>query len=224
MVNLHDVLERIVSEMTTRIFLGEAFTTNEDWLKLCREYPRNMFGTGMLLRLFPSPLKYLVSQMIPSKFSIKRQMKEAREVLILVIDKTQKAAKLKLKVKSNARLGEQAQLNNNDPSVITLLEWMVFNSGSESEADPKKLASRQLILTLASIHTSVMTVFFALFDLLKYPEYIEPLREEILALVKEDGDDGVHNLSRHDLDMLEKMDSFLAESQRFHPPIISMST
>lgn len=222
-VNIHDVLERIVSEMTTRIFLGEAFTTDENWIKLCCEYPRNMFGTGMLLRLFPSPLKYLVTQMIPSQFSIKKQMRDARKVLVPVIEKIQKEGKLASKVKSDAKPGKQAQPGNDDQSVSTLLEWMVTNATSDAEADPKKLASRQLILTLASIHTSVMTVFYALFDLLRYPEYIEPLREEILALVKDDGEDGLQNLSKHDLNLLEKMDSFLAESQRFHPPIMGMS-
>lgn len=221
-VNIHDVLERIVSEMTTRIFLGEAFTTNENWIKLCCEYPRNMFGTAMLLRLFPSPLKYLVTQMIPSRFSIKAQMREAREVLVPVIEKIQKEGKLAPRTKIGAKLDKNAQFGSDDPSVSTLLEWMVANAASEVEGDPKKLASRQLILTLASIHTSVMTVFYALFDLLRYPEYIEPLREEILALVKEDGDSGVQNLSKHDLNLLEKMDSFLAESQRFHPPIMGM--
>lgn len=222
-VNIHDVLERIVSEMTTRIFLGEAFTTDENWIKLCCEYPRNMFGTGMLLRLFPSPLKYLVTQMIPSQFSIKKQMRDARKVLVPVIEKIKKEGKLASKLKSDAKPGKQAQPGNDDQSVSTLLEWMVTNATSDAEADPKKLASRQLILTLASIHTSVMTVFYALFDLLRYPEYIEPLREEILALVKDDGEDGLQNLSKHDLNLLEKMDSFLAESQRFHPPIMGMS-
>lgn len=221
-VNIHDMLERIVSEMTTRIFLGEAFTTDENWIKLCCEYPRNMFGTGMLLRLFPSPLKYLVSQMIPSKFSVKVQMREARNILIPVIEKIQRDGKFTAKAKSDAKSGKHAQIGSDDQSVSTLLEWMVTNASSEAEADPKKLASRQLILTLASIHTSVMTVFFALFDLLRYPEYIEPLREEIFALVKDDGDGGVQNLSKHDLNLLEKMDSFLAESQRFHPPIQGM--
>lgn len=221
-VNIHDVLERIVSEMTTGIFLGKAFTTNENWIKLCCEYPRNMFGTAMLLRLFPSPLKYLVTQMIPSKFSIKAQMRQARELLVPVIEKIRKEGKLAPKMKMGAISDKNAQFGSDDPSVSTLLEWMVANAASEVEGDPKKLASRQLILTLASIHTSVMTVFYALFDLLRYPEYIEPLREEIIALVKEDGDDGVQNLSKHDLNLLEKMDSFLAESQRFHPPIMGM--
>lgn len=222
-VNIHDVLERLVSEMITRIWLGEAFTTNEDWIKLCCEYPRNMFGTAMLLRFLPSPLKYLVSQMIPAKFSIKMQVKEARKVLIPIIETIKKEGKIKSKVKSEAKPNEHAQIGTDDPSVSTLLEWMVLNSSSEAEADPKKLAPRQLILTLAAIHTSVMTVFFALFDLLKYPEYIEPLRDEILALIKNDGDDGIQNLSKHDLNLLEKMDSFLAESLRFHPTIMGMS-
>ncbi|KAJ0119667.1 calcineurin-like phosphoesterase [Diaporthe amygdali] len=79
----------------------------------------------------------------------------------------------------------------------TLLELMVTNAACEAETDPKKLASRQLILTLAFIHTSVMTIFYALFDLLKYPKYIEPLREGILALVKDNGVDAVQNLSKH---------------------------
>lgn len=221
-VNIHDVLERIVSEMITRIWLGEAFTTNENWIKLCCEYPRSMFGTGMVLRLFPSPLKYFVSQMIPARFSIKMQMKEVRKVLTPIIEKIKKEGKVNSEVKSEAKPSEHAQIGTDDPSVSTLLEWMVLNASSEAEADPKKLAPRQLILTMAAIHTSVMTVFFALFDLLKYPEYLEPLRGEILALIKDDGDDGIQNLSKHDLNQLEKMDSFLAESQRFHPTIMGM--
>lgn len=208
--------------MITSIWLGEAFTTNEDWIKLCCEYPRSMFGTGMLLRLFPSPLKYLVSQMIPARFSIKMQMKEVGKVLTPIIEEIKRKDKIKSEVKSEPKPNEHAQIGTDDSSVSTLLEWMVLNANSAAEADPKRLAPRQLILTMAAIHTSVMTVFFALFDLLKYPEYLEPLRDEILALVKDDGNDGIQNLSKHDLNLLEKMDSFLAESQRFHPTIMGM--
>ncbi|KAI3542551.1 hypothetical protein CSPX01_06756 [Colletotrichum filicis] len=63
--------------------------------------------------------------------------------------------------------------------------------------------------------------FYALHDLLGRPEYIEPLREEIEEVIKEDGvekdENGQVFLSKSSMGKLKKLDSFIKESQRTSP-------
>lgn len=66
-----------------------------------------------------------------------------------------------------------------------LLQWMV-DAANESEGKPEKLAHRQLLLTLAAIHTSTMAATHVILDLCARPEYIQPIREEIQQAVKVD--------------------------------------
>lgn len=54
----------------------------------------------------------------------------------------------------------------------------------------------------------------ALFDLAAHPEYIQPLREELVTTMAEEGCD--EHVPASGLSRLHKMDSFLKESQRFH--------
>jgi Cytochrome P450 len=51
----------------------------------------------------------------------------------------------------------------------------------------------------------------ALYDLIAYPEYVEPLRQEIETLVSAEG------WKYSTLAKMEKLDSFLKESIRCHP-------
>ena len=52
----------------------------------------------------------------------------------------------------------------------------------------------------------------ALFDLAGRPEYVAPIREELEQIISEQG--GEMQLSPRSLGKLQKMDSFLKESQR----------
>jgi hypothetical protein len=53
--------------------------------------------------------------------------------------------------------------------------------------------------------------------MLAHPEYIEPLRREIEAVVAEEG------WTRAGMDKMHKIDSFIRETQRMDGPIISPS-
>lgn len=67
-----------------------------------------------------------------------------------------------------------------------------------------------------------MATTAAIYDLATYPEYIQPLRDEIQQIIDEDGqdvdEDGIVRLKKSSLPKLWKLDSFLKESQRFTPP------
>ncbi|KAL8761588.1 MAG: hypothetical protein Q9184_002296 [Pyrenodesmia sp. 2 TL-2023] len=58
-----------------------------------------------------------------------------------------------------------------------------------------------------------MAATHVMFDLCAQPEYIEPLREEVEAAIKEDG-----GWKKATLNKMQKLDSFLKESQRVTPP------
>jgi cytochrome P450 len=88
----------------------------------------------------------------------------------------------------------------------------MMDDANESDSTPEKLAHRLLILILASVHTTTMTGACAFYDLYARPESFQPLREEIEARLREEGGWGKTTLTK-----MNKVDSFLKESQRISP-------
>ena len=95
-------------------------------------------------------------------------------------------------------------------NVDDYLQFRRMNVGYESR--PDKLAHRRLIVFLGAAHTTTMAGTHVIYDLCAMPEYVEPLRAEISALLKEEGgwSPAVPNKMR-------KVDSFFGESQRCSP-------
>lgn len=63
----------------------------------------------------------------------------------------------------------------------------MINEADEREGKPEKLAHRELVITLASIHTSTMAAVHTFYDIRAHPNYVQPLREEVLNCVEEEG-------------------------------------
>ena len=100
---------------------------------------------------------------------------------------------------------------------------------NEAEGDYKEdhaIVEQMFGLNFTAIHPSSMVsvpsqrkiwthsfqaVTHALFDLAANPEYLIPLREEVEEVTKREG------WSKSAIDQMHKLDSFLKESQRFHP-------
>ena len=98
-----------------------------------------------------------------------------------------------------------------------LLSWMI-EIANEKESDPKSLAHLEVVLSLASIHTSQMNAVHCLYDMVARPEYIQPLREEIKRVEEEDG--GWMEWRKPSFTKLRILDSFMRESQRWNPPTL----
>jgi ent-kaurene oxidase len=198
-VDIQEVARSIVARMTGAVFLGAAAAENEEWLRISIQYPVDTFQTSFTLRMFPNFMHPLLARLLPSRYRLKDHRRRAGRIIeSLILEHQQKRA---------------AGVEPED----TLLGWMVDNAQGE-EGNLEEMKSRQLVLTLASIHTTALTISHAFYDLCAHPEYVEPLREEIERVSREfPGDEFVHN----GLPQLEKMDSFLVESQRFHPIVMS---
>jgi cytochrome P450 len=102
-----------------------------------------------------------------------------------------------------------------------LLNWMVDNY-TEVESTVEQHASRQALLTVASIHTTTSTIMNLLFDLCAHSEWFPVLREEIEVTEKDLGRVGERPGigAEQWLPRLEKMDSAIAESLRLSPLLL----
>ncbi|KID89997.1 cytochrome P450, partial [Metarhizium majus ARSEF 297] len=201
-VDIQQSMRMLVARMSARIFMGYPACREDEWLKLSINFTYDMFMAAFTLRMFPPWLHPIVAHFVPARWRIRKQMRVARR---FVQELTRKHMEAKEK-------GEKGQ--------DTLLGWMI-DHGTEKERTIPEMAARQCVLTLASIHTTSMSVSNLLFDLCSHPEWLPVLQDEVDSVVKAHGAFGESRLSSKQwLSKLEKMDSLIVESQRANPPIL----
>jgi cytochrome P450 len=97
------------------------------------------------------------------------------------------------------------------------IQWMADDAKGAEENDKTFLASIQLKIMFAALHTSAAAPAQLVYDLCHMPEYIEPLRQEIEDVLRDY--EGVP--SKPALMKMYKLDSFMKESQRHNPLLLS---
>ncbi|KAF2195527.1 putative cytochrome P450, partial [Zopfia rhizophila CBS 207.26] len=201
-VDIQEILRIMVARASSKVFIGDPACRDKTWLKLCLEFPINVFMTTFIMRLFPPFLYPIIAMILPPRYWLHRNIKLAKKIITPMIEDYRRLVALK------EREGAEEKEKSN------LLEWMIDNARG-NESDPGILSARLMFLSLASIHSTSSAATNALFDLCSHPEYVEPLREEITEVMGKSSDP-----SKQDLNKLRKLDSFLKESQRFNPPIL----
>ena len=144
---------------------------------------------------------HLLSWLLPSTWRGHRYIRTAKKLLVPEI------------IRRRATIGaEQSPKDSNN-----LLSWMM-EIASPQESDAASLAHLEVVMSLASIHTSQMNAVHVLYDLVAQPGYLIPIREEIQKVVNEDGQ--WMTWQKASFSKLRKLDSFMRESQRFNPPTL----
>lgn len=163
-----------------------------------------VFVSLVVLRLFPRYLHGLIAWFLPSTWIGCNYIRRAKKLLVPEIKRRQAV-----------RSKGVTEGGNPDPNDMNLLNWMI-DLGSHLETKPQDLAHLEVVMSLASIHTSQMNAVHVLYDLAAIPGYIDVLREEIMTVIKEDGP--WTKWDKNSFYKLKKLDSFMRESQRFNPP------
>ena len=91
------------------------------------------------------------------------------------------------------------------------LQWMI-RDGRGDEVVTENVVYRQLMVALASIHTTSMSLTHFMYDLCTYPEHLAELLQELVNTLREDS-----GFKKTTLNKMRKLDSFLKESMRMHP-------
>ena len=162
--------------------------------------PLLVFVSLVALKLFPPWTHHILSLVLPTIWKGRRYIRKAKSLLVPEIHRRQAAAAI------GRSIGDH-----------NLLSWMM-EIADERESDPASLAHLEVVMSLASIHTSQMNAVHCLYDLVARPEHLEDLREEIRQVTTQDGK--WKDWQKTSFTKLRKMDSFMRESQRFNPPTL----
>nr|WDE40061.1 cytochrome P450 CYP68J5 [Fusarium graminearum] len=186
---------RIISRMSSRVFMGEELCRNEEWVKLAGDYTVQSFKTGDELRMYPRWSRPLVHHFLTSCKEVRRTLDAARNCLNPLLERRNA-----IKAEAKAR-GEPCPYD-------TSFEWF------EKEYSTHDPAVAQLNLSLVAIHTTTDLLMETVLNIAQHPKLLAPLREEIVRVLSTEG------LKKTALLNLKLMDSVLKESQRLRPALL----
>ncbi|KAI1754805.1 cytochrome P450 [Xylaria castorea] len=201
--DVQSAIRMLVSRMSASVFVGHPACRNEKWLNLSFDYSIDIMTTAFLMRLFPTWSHSIVARLLPSRRRVAKNLRLARQIIEPLVD-------------NHTDIVRKRAAGENVDEEDTILNWMKDN-GTKDETVIDKLATRQLVISFASIHTTTAAITNVIFDLCAHPEWIPVLREEVEGVVKEHGSiNSMHSGTKKWLQRLEKLDSFINESQRMN--------
>ena len=161
-----------------------------------------VFRTVVLLRFFPAWLHPLLHRALPSYWYGQRYVRLAKDLLSPRIQKLLR------------RSDEGSWSPEDNETDLNVLSWLA-DTAKGKDRDPETLAHVEVLLALASVHTTLLRMVNVLYDLAANPAYFEILQDEIK---REAG--SASGWTETSYLRLEKLDSVLRESQRMSPPTI----
>lgn len=167
---------------------------NDEWIRIAVSYSTDAFVAAKKLATVPALLRPIMHWFLPECQKIRHQIRRCRELIAPEVER---------------RLRD-IENNGGKPRkrVLDSVDW--FSAACRGQSLDYPCA--ELELNLASIHTTTNTLCFAFSDLLDHPEYLKPLREELVNVYNDVGEWNKATLAN-----LRLMDSFIKESQRYHP-------
>ncbi|KAL4071820.1 cytochrome P450 [Scleroderma citrinum] len=193
-----ETIQQIILRGATRVFVGLPLCRNSAWLKFCSEYATEAFVAGAKINLFPEFMWPLIAIFVTKKNSLTRRAMEYLRPLIR---------------ERREKWFQNTHTENQADRPEDFLQWLVNDGRETSEWD---ITQRTMALVFPGLDTISTSLLQALYFLAAYPEYLKPLREEVEALVHEDG------WSKSTIDKMYKMDSFMKESHRIGSNIVSL--
>lgn len=126
--------------------------------------------------------------------------------------------------KSRARLGEivegivAARRTSGIEYKDALNTFMTASYSDGSQMTPHEITGLLIATMFAGHHTSSGTATWGLVELLRNPQYLAEVRQEIEQLLADGGDD----ISQKVLRGMPKMEAFIKEVLRIHPPLSTL--
>ncbi|EYE91684.1 cytochrome P450 [Aspergillus ruber CBS 135680] len=198
-IPLLPVMVKIIARMSNRAFVGFPVCRNEKWLDAAAGFSHHVTMVQMTLRAFPPFFRPFLDFFLPSSWKYRACIRQGKKILAPEI--------------RQRRFRETTDPNYEKPQDL-LQAMMDLSTPGQKDSDPEDLAYRQLVMSLAAVHTTGSALAQVIFDLAARPEYFDILREEVNQIVAEDGE----GWGKQSLNKMRKMDSFFRESQRFNPP------
>ncbi|KAI0386387.1 cytochrome P450 [Hypomontagnella monticulosa] len=193
-VVIHQAMLRIIAIVSGSIFIGTEYCRAEEYLNASIGYTISFIHAATGIRKWHPWMRWIGRYFTPEITVLYEERKKARKFLEPIIKQR----------RADEKAGKKAPDN--------VLQWMLNKAGEYGVAD-LDVADGQLSLSMASIHTTSLTLTMLLYDIVVRPQLIEDLRNEIKTVLTTNN--GI--LSHHALFEMKLLDSTMKESLRANP-------
>ncbi|TBU53791.1 cytochrome P450 [Dichomitus squalens] len=111
----------------------------------------------------------------------------------------------------------------NSKDAMSILIKANRSADSKTRLDDEELIAEMFTLTLGGHETTSTTLTFLLYELARYPEYQERMRQEIRGVRAKVAQRGETEFSTEDPESLTLTNNAIKETLRFHPIVISLA-
>jgi cytochrome P450 len=195
-IPVYTTMLQVIAFVSSRVFVGLPLSRNPEWIESTIHYAIDSVAAGDRLRMFPSFVQPFVAPLLPEMWSVRKHQQRVRRMLRPLL-----AEHLKAPQATGGSQSERGRLSG----------WLLSHY-KHRKADESQLGNDHLLAAFAAIHIATNAITHVLLDLAARPEYVQPLREELDAVL------GSGPWQTASLAKLVKMDSFMKESLRVNPP------
>jgi cytochrome P450 len=197
----YQVFAKVSARLTARALVGKAFCRDPTWLNVAFEYTENLFRTIVILRLLPQWIHPLACIFLPSFWKGRGWLRQGKRTLKPTIEHL-----LLQDLKSTP--------DSFDPDKSDVLHWLT-ELARGSDRNPDTIAHIEILLALASVHTTLLRMVNVLYDITADGgDLVGQLRDEIRRVAANSSSWSTGNPYGE----LRKLDSVMRESQRMSPP------
>ncbi|MCJ1351569.1 MAG: hypothetical protein MMC33_001553 [Icmadophila ericetorum] len=195
----YKLLGKLSARLSARAIVGPSTCRDPTWLNISVDYTESLFKTIVIMRLFPAWMHSFLCYLLPSYWFGRKYVHTAKTLL---------GPKIRGLLRKSDN-GWSPDINEED---FNVLAWLA-DLAKGNDRNPDTLAHVEVLLALASVHTTLLRMVNVLSDLIANPGYFEELQEEITSVSQK-------GWSESSYFELQKLDSVLRESQRRSPPTV----
>lgn len=204
-VEVMDSFMRMVPRLTNRMLVGPKLCAEQKYLDAVLGFTMDVIRTQSFLFLIPKAIHPIVGNLM-SLTSKYHHWLSARFTLPLI--------KKRINDINKKDAGDPEYKDWTEPhDFITWSYRTAMAEGRLDETHPARISERIMPLNFAAIHTTALTAYETMINILSAdPSVVESLREEAHRVLQEEGGWTKQGLSR-----MHRMDSAIRESQRASP-------
>ena len=193
-VSARHTVAHLIAKLSSRVFLGEGLAKNSKLENIVVNYTHIGLEAVNALKAWPPIARSLVHWFIPQVRRAREILEEARQLLEPEIIRRKKE-------KSDCLAQGRPPPKYNDT-----LHW-----ADETARRPFDPVALQLGLSLAAVHTTADLLGQGILNLCHFPEWVEPMREEAISVLRQ------HGMNKNSITKMHLIDSYLKETQRIKP-------
>ncbi|KAF3188786.1 hypothetical protein TWF225_003172 [Orbilia oligospora] len=197
-VGIWEVVIQVVSRSANRCFVGLPLCRNQELLDIFRAYAIRTNEVVYMVDLAPRMFQPLLEWVLLKRFRLPQR---AMKILNPVFEERKRMRE---------ELGQERWDAEKPNDSITWIIDAAMKKDAHQQTN-EQMSWRLIWLNFAAIHTTSMSTLHILYDLAANPEYIDPLRDEIIATMDQHG-----GYTKEALNNMLKLDSCLRESQRWN--------